>query len=213
MSTDGGEDPVEEKVEKAVKKKKTVKGKKDNVPVEEEKKLDMGTAEDMSDSEGRTHTKPDNAWDEEPSDHGIPEHQKAPIEDLKKTKQKKKGKKAKEDPAPPVEEEQPVSKPKKGKKKKKEAATHPQKVEAQDDEAYFKSEKSDEGKSKDELFDEEAAEILTRDKSRKPKVLYSDKSESSIESLMEDTPSNYNIPNGRFDEVSRGLKSAFYRGV
>lgn len=34
----------------------------------------------------------------------------------------------------------------------------------------------------------------------KKKILYSDKSESSVEEGMADTPSNYNIPNGRFDE-------------
>jgi hypothetical protein len=31
------------------------------------------------------------------------------------------------------------------------------------------------------------------------KILYSDKSESSIDEMMEDTPSNYNIPNGRIE--------------
>jgi hypothetical protein len=40
-------------------------------------------------------------------------------------------------------------------------------------------------------------------------VIYSDKSESSIEELMEDTPSNYNIPNGRLDGKSIGLKAIF----
>jgi len=38
-------------------------------------------------------------------------------------------------------------------------------------------------------------------------VLYSDKSESSIDDMMEDTPSNYNIPNGRLDGKSLGLKA------
>lgn len=42
---------------------------------------------------------------------------------------------------------------------------------------------------------------------RKEKVLYSDKSESSIDEMMEDTPSNYNIPNGRLDGKSLGLKA------
>jgi len=36
-------------------------------------------------------------------------------------------------------------------------------------------------------------------------VFYSDKSESSVEELMEDTPSNYNIPNGRLDGKSQGF--------
>ena len=39
------------------------------------------------------------------------------------------------------------------------------------------------------------------------KILYSDKSESSFDEMMEDTPSNYNIPNGRLDGKSRGLKA------
>lgn len=42
---------------------------------------------------------------------------------------------------------------------------------------------------------------------KKKKVLYSDKSESSIDEMMEDTPSNYNIPNGRLDGKSLGLKA------
>jgi|LauGreDrversion4_2_1035121.scaffolds.fasta_scaffold187833_2 hypothetical protein len=39
------------------------------------------------------------------------------------------------------------------------------------------------------------------------KILYSDKSESSIDEMMEDTPSNYNIPNGRIEGRSLGLKA------
>lgn len=39
------------------------------------------------------------------------------------------------------------------------------------------------------------------------KILYSDKSESSLDERMEDTPSNYNIPNGRLDGRSLGLKA------
>ena len=39
------------------------------------------------------------------------------------------------------------------------------------------------------------------------KILYSDKSESSIDEMMEDTPSNYNIPNGRIEGRSIGLKA------
>jgi len=42
---------------------------------------------------------------------------------------------------------------------------------------------------------------------RRNNVLYSDKSESSIDDMMEDTPSNYNIPNGRLDGKSLGLKA------
>jgi hypothetical protein len=38
------------------------------------------------------------------------------------------------------------------------------------------------------------------------KIYYSDKSESSIEDLMDETPSNYNIPNGRLDGLSRGYR-------
>ena len=37
-------------------------------------------------------------------------------------------------------------------------------------------------------------------------MLYSDKSESSVDEMMEDTPSNYNIPKGRLDGKSLGLK-------
>lgn len=42
------------------------------------------------------------------------------------------------------------------------------------------------------------------------RILYSDKSESSIDENMEDTPSNYNIPNGRLDGRSLGLKPNLY---
>jgi len=45
------------------------------------------------------------------------------------------------------------------------------------------------------------------------KILYSDKSESSIDEMMEDTPSNYNIPNGRLDGRSQGLKTAVVVGA
>ena len=38
-------------------------------------------------------------------------------------------------------------------------------------------------------------------------ILYSDKSESSVDEMMDDTPSNYNIPNGRFEGKSMGLKA------
>ena len=38
------------------------------------------------------------------------------------------------------------------------------------------------------------------------KIYYSDKSESSVEDLMDETPSNYNIPNGRLDGKSTGFR-------
>ena len=38
-------------------------------------------------------------------------------------------------------------------------------------------------------------------------ILYSDKSETSVEDLMDDTPSNYNVANGRFEGKSLGLKA------
>jgi hypothetical protein len=54
------------------------------------------------------------------------------------------------------------------------------------------------------------AEDLDKDRGfakSKKKVLYSDKSESSVDEMMEDTPSNYNIPNGRLEGRSMGIKS------
>lgn len=42
---------------------------------------------------------------------------------------------------------------------------------------------------------------------KKKQILYSDRSESSIEALMDDTPSNYNIPNGRLAGKSLGIKA------
>ena len=54
---------------------------------------------------------------------------------------------------------------------------------------------------------ESEAEEMKASPSRKKKtIIYSDKSESSIDELMGDTPSNYNIPNGRLDGKSLGLK-------
>ena len=44
-------------------------------------------------------------------------------------------------------------------------------------------------------------------KRRIKQVLYSDKSESSVDEMMEDTPSNYNIANGRLEGKSMGLKA------
>lgn len=38
-------------------------------------------------------------------------------------------------------------------------------------------------------------------------IIYSDKSESSIDEMMGDTPSNYNLANGRMDGKSLGLKA------
>ena len=36
------------------------------------------------------------------------------------------------------------------------------------------------------------------------KIYYSDKTESSVDELMDETPSNYNLHNGRFDGKSTG---------
>jgi hypothetical protein len=47
----------------------------------------------------------------------------------------------------------------------------------------------------------------------KTKIIFSDKSESSVEDLMEDTPSNYNVLNGRLDEESKGLRSIMYKAI
>jgi len=44
-------------------------------------------------------------------------------------------------------------------------------------------------------------------KRKKKTIIYSDKSESSVDEMMADTPSNYNIPNGRLDGKSLGLKA------
>ena len=59
-----------------------------------------------------------------------------------------------------------------------------------------------------EDFDEADADVAAVEINRqdqKPRVFYSDKSESSVESMMADTPSNYNIPNGRFEDKGTGL--------
>jgi hypothetical protein len=42
---------------------------------------------------------------------------------------------------------------------------------------------------------------------KKRKILYSDRSESPVDDLMDDTPSNYNILNGRLEGKSLGIKS------
>lgn len=57
--------------------------------------------------------------------------------------------------------------------------------------------------------DEEGVDVVATQLDKpetKPRVFYSDKSESSVESMMADTPSNYNIPNGRYDDRSKVLK-------
>lgn len=43
-------------------------------------------------------------------------------------------------------------------------------------------------------------------KKKKHEVLYSDRSESPVDDLMDDTPSNYNIINGRLEGKSTGKK-------
>ena len=67
---------------------------------------------------------------------------------------------------------------------------------------------ANEEEEKDDMFDE-VAEVIGGNAGglkQGTSIVYSDKSESSIESNMEDTPSNYNILNGRLDEQSRGLR-------
>lgn len=58
----------------------------------------------------------------------------------------------------------------------------------------------------------DAAAIEMMETENKPRVFYSNKSESSVESMMADTPSNYNIPNGRFDDRTKGIKGLGYGG-
>ena len=50
------------------------------------------------------------------------------------------------------------------------------------------------------------AEVQNSGRRRVKQVIYSDKSESSVDDMMEDTPSNYNIANGRLNGKSMGLK-------
>jgi hypothetical protein len=50
-------------------------------------------------------------------------------------------------------------------------------------------------------------------KPAKTKIIFSDKSESSVEDLMEDTPSNYNLMNGRLEEESKGHRSLQYKAI
>lgn len=49
--------------------------------------------------------------------------------------------------------------------------------------------------------------MIHRPSQRAKTILYSDKSETSVEDMMDDTPSNYNIQNGRFEGKSLGLKA------
>jgi hypothetical protein len=60
--------------------------------------------------------------------------------------------------------------------------------------------------NKNELKQAPQAEIVKGGKAKKT-IIYSDKSESSVDEMMADTPSNYNIPNGRLDGKSLGLKA------
>lgn len=56
--------------------------------------------------------------------------------------------------------------------------------------------------------EQESIQPIQKDvQQRKLVVIYSDKSESSVEELMGDTPSNYNLANGRLDGKSLGLKA------
>lgn len=62
------------------------------------------------------------------------------------------------------------------------------------------------GKSVDSV-EEEDEDNRPSARRRIKQVLYSDKSESSVDDMMEDTPSNYNIANGRLEGKSMGLKA------
>lgn len=65
-----------------------------------------------------------------------------------------------------------------------------------------------------EVEDEEVKDYVNKDDIKpKTKIIFSDKSESSVEDLMEDTPSNYNVLNGRLDEDSQGLRSIQYKAL
>lgn len=54
---------------------------------------------------------------------------------------------------------------------------------------------------------EDQAQEIVPARKKKKEVLYSDKEESSIDENMHDTPSNYNVPNGRLDGKSLGLNA------
>lgn len=64
----------------------------------------------------------------------------------------------------------------------------------------------DPGRSVDSV-EEEDEDNRPSARRRIKQVLYSDKSESSVDDMMEDTPSNYNIANGRLEGKSMGLKA------
>ncbi len=65
-----------------------------------------------------------------------------------------------------------------------------------------------------EIDDDEINDQVNKDDIKpKTKIIFSDKSESSVEDLMEDTPSNYNVLNGRLDEDSKGLRSIQYKAL
>ena len=66
----------------------------------------------------------------------------------------------------------------------------------------------------DELDEGENNDFVNKDDIKpKPQIIFSDKSESSVEEMMEDTPSNYNVLNGRLDEDSKGLRSLMYKAI
>jgi len=72
----------------------------------------------------------------------------------------------------------------------------------------LKREESQEGEEMGpDKNDDEAEEQIPQTKKRVKQVLYSDKSESSVDEMMADTPSNYNIANGRLEGKSMGLKA------
>jgi len=56
-------------------------------------------------------------------------------------------------------------------------------------------------KKQEPVQDDNDGDLLNR-----KTILYSDKSESSIDEMMGDTPSNYNLLNGRLEGKSHGLK-------
>ena len=62
-------------------------------------------------------------------------------------------------------------------------------------------------RAKSPTFKPDQAAKPMQSKKTVKQILYSDKSETSVEELMDDTPSNYNIQNGRFEGKSLGLKA------
>ncbi|CDW71848.1 UNKNOWN [Stylonychia lemnae] len=71
----------------------------------------------------------------------------------------------------------------------------------------YEIQENDQQETDDDLDEIEMKDEVADDVKLRNNVLYSDKSESSIDDMMEDTPSNYNIPNGRLDGKSLGLKA------